>query len=95
MTRNVGIEPFDRYLSLNLTDMFEFRQTVQMAALRSTCERSSTRAIGSRDGSVPPTVEKRDERTSLDGDVAAQLLISGFSCRTTFNKERWTSIWPL
>jgi hypothetical protein len=22
-------------------------------------------------------------------------LISGLSCRTTFNKELWTSIWPL
>jgi hypothetical protein len=23
------------------------------------------------------------------------LLISGFSCRTTFNNELWTSMWPL
>jgi hypothetical protein len=32
---------------------------------------------------------------SYPTDYFISRLISGFSCRTTFNKELWTAIWPL
>lgn len=45
------------------------------------------------------TVENSDGLSSLILKKAATArnyaLICGFSCRTTFNKERWISMWPL
>jgi hypothetical protein len=37
----------------------------------------------------------RDVAEACTKRRSAHLLISGFSCKTRFNKERWTSMWPL
>jgi len=53
---------------------------------------------------IDPALKANQEPAASDSeDVAAswperqtlQCLICGWSCRTTFNNELWTSMWPL
>src|SRR5229473_4530031 len=48
---------------------------------------------------IPARAKQRPQGCHIAEFIPHRLLhlslISGFSCRTTFNKEPWTSIWPL